>query len=91
MRADGARRSGRTGLARLTTEQDAGPAEAAVVLAGLARHAGAEVRVVDRRPHPPAAARDRAAVGYVVEIRLVLRLVSAAVPDGARRRLARRV
>lgn len=30
-----------TGLARLTTEQDAGPAEAAVVLAGLARHAAA--------------------------------------------------
>ena len=30
-----------TGLSRLTTEQEAGPAEAAVVLAGLARHAGA--------------------------------------------------
>ncbi len=30
-----------TGLTRLTTHQEAGPAEAAVVLAGLARHAGA--------------------------------------------------
>jgi acyl-CoA dehydrogenase len=30
-----------TGLSRLTTDQDAGPAEAAVVLSGLARHAAA--------------------------------------------------
>src|SRR5262245_1394133 len=30
-----------TGLSRLTTGQDAGPAEAAVVLAGLAKHAAA--------------------------------------------------
>lgn len=30
-----------TGLSRLTTQQDAGPTEAAVVLAGLARHAAA--------------------------------------------------
>lgn len=30
-----------TGLTRLTTEQDAGPRETAVVLAGLARHGGA--------------------------------------------------
>jgi acyl-CoA dehydrogenase len=30
-----------TGLARLTSSQDAGPAEAAIVLAGLARHAAA--------------------------------------------------
>jgi acyl-CoA dehydrogenase len=30
-----------TGLARLTTSQDAGPAEAAIVLSGLARHAAA--------------------------------------------------
>ena len=30
-----------TGLSRLTTAQDAGPAEAAIVLSGLARHAGA--------------------------------------------------
>lgn len=30
-----------TGLARLTTGQDAGPAEAAIVLSGLARHAAA--------------------------------------------------
>jgi acyl-CoA dehydrogenase len=30
-----------TGLARLTSEQDAGPAEAAIVLSGLARHAAA--------------------------------------------------
>jgi acyl-CoA dehydrogenase len=30
-----------TGLSRLTSSQDAGPAEAAIVLSGLARHAGA--------------------------------------------------
>jgi acyl-CoA dehydrogenase len=30
-----------TGLARLTSSQDAGPAEAAIVLSGLARHAAA--------------------------------------------------
>src|SRR5258708_24904084 len=30
-----------TGLARLTSSQDAGPAEGAVVLSGLARHAAA--------------------------------------------------
>ena len=30
-----------TGLRRLTSSQDAGPAEAAIVLSGLARHAGA--------------------------------------------------
>jgi acyl-CoA dehydrogenase len=30
-----------TGLSRLTSDQDAGPAEAAILLAGLARHAGA--------------------------------------------------
>lgn len=30
-----------TGLSRLTSSQEAGPAEAAIVLAGLARHAGA--------------------------------------------------
>jgi acyl-CoA dehydrogenase len=32
-----------TGLARLTSSQDAGPAEAAIVLSGLARHAAAPV------------------------------------------------
>ena len=30
-----------TGLSRLTSSQEAGPAEAAIVLSGLARHAGA--------------------------------------------------
>ena len=30
-----------TGLSRLTTAEDAGPAEAAIVLTGLAKHAGA--------------------------------------------------